>query len=102
MSRCSKPGCTGHASAVLAYDYAARKVLLHDPDPGPLSPHVYAMCNLCAERLTPPRGWYVEDLRTEPPLFLDDELPRPSHHDEPAPEDDFATASRQLFFGTSA
>lgn len=86
---------------VLAYDYGARRVLLHDPEPGQLSPHVYAMCTGCAERLTPPRGWYVEDLRAEPPLFLDDD--EVSHvtstADEPARLEPSGT--RQLFFGTS-
>ena len=72
MSQCSKPGCTRQSAVVLAYDYGARKVLLHDLPPGTLSPHVYAMCDPCAERLTPPRGWYVEDLRTGPPLYTDD------------------------------
>ena len=77
---------------VLAYDYGARKVLLHDLDRGQLNPHVYAMCDLCAERLTPPRGWYVEDLRTGPPLY--DEY-------VDADGDDFAAANRRAFFETS-
>ena len=65
---------------MLAYDYGARKVLLHDLDPGQLSPHVYGICDPCAERLTPPRGWYVEDLRTGPSIYFEED----SYKEDPA------------------
>lgn len=106
MNLCSKPGC-GHAGAViLGYDYSQRRIMLEDPEGGEISPHAYAMCTSCAEKLKPPRGWEVEDHRSEPPLFLDDvtrlELVEATRLDEPddllAPE----PVGHQLFFGTSA
>ena len=104
MNLCSKPGC-GHAGAViLGYDYSQRRIVLEDPEGGEISPHAYAMCTPCAENLTPPRGWEIEDHRSSPPLFLDDvthlELVEPTRFEEPEPEP--ASVGRQLFFGTSA
>lgn len=66
-----KPSCARPATAVLAYDYAARKAILEDPPEGELSPHVYAVCTICADKLTPPNGWKLSDDRAIPPLFLD-------------------------------
>lgn len=102
MNLCSKPGC-GHAGAViLGYDYSQRRIVLEDPEVGEISPHAYVMCTACAEKLTPPRGWEVEDQRSSPRLFLDDvaylELVEPTRLEEPEPE----PVGRQLFFGTSA
>lgn len=92
---------------MLAYDYAARKAILEDAPQGQLSPHVYVLCIKCAERLRPPKGWELEDLREEPALFLDKvpDLVGPSsqHLDEaPADEPQVVTSRRQLFFGYSA
>jgi hypothetical protein len=68
MSMCSKPGCVGNGTAILAFDYAARRALLADAR-GDISPHVYVLCSDCAERLRPPRGWILDDQRNEPAVF---------------------------------
>ncbi len=102
MTRCSKPGCTHIASVVLAYDYAAQKVVLEDATGGEISPHHYAMCLRCAEKLTPPRGWVGDDRRVAVPLFASERsearvpVPpaRPLEEETPEP-------GRQLFFGSS-
>lgn len=77
MASCAKPGCRNLACVVLGYSYAERIVLLEDAPGGEVPPHAYALCRACAERLSPPRGWSLDDRRASPPLFLD-ELPRVS------------------------
>lgn len=54
---------------MLAYDYSARTALLLDPDPSGASPHLYALCARCAESLSPPRGWILDDRRVKPALW---------------------------------
>ena len=56
------------------FDYAARRAVLEDPVAGQLSPHSYLLCTLCAEKLTPPRGWELQDHRDKPALFLAEEV----------------------------
>lgn len=104
MNLCSKPRCTRTGSVVLAYDYANRRAVLEDPVLGEQSPHVYVLCGLCAERLTPPRGWTLEDRRARPPLFVDEAPgPRVATMREPEPErQPVVLSGRQLFFGSSA
>jgi Protein of unknown function (DUF3499) len=64
VNLCSKPGCTRAGDALLAYDYTERRATLQDPrDAGQVSPHLYVLCSNCAERLRPPLGWHLEDLR---------------------------------------
>ena len=106
MTHCSKPGCSQIASVVLSYDYADQKVVLDDATGGEISPHDYAMCLRCAEKLTPPRGWFVDDRRVAVPLFASDrgesrialgaELAELVEAVEPEEE-----PGRQLFFGSS-
>jgi hypothetical protein len=59
---CSHSGCPNAASAALAFDYASRRVWLHDlldpPDPAS-----YDLCSDHSDRFRPPRGWEVEDRR---------------------------------------
>jgi hypothetical protein len=43
--------------------------LLLDPEPGGRSPHLYALCERCAENLRPPRGWILDDRRLKPALW---------------------------------
>lgn len=69
VNLCSKPRCARPGSVALAYDYAGRRAVLHDPPEGEMSPHLYALCVVCAEKMSPPRGWTIEDERLEPPLF---------------------------------
>lgn len=102
MNTCSKPGCGNPGAAILGYDYADRRAVLEDPSNGDVSPHAYVLCTRCAERLTPPRGWVLDDHRAEPPLFLD----RAREREEgaavealPPPEE---PRRQQLFFGYSA
>lgn len=102
MTTCSKPGCANPGAAILGYDYAARRAVLDDPPQGEVSPHAYVFCTRCAERLTPPRGWVLDDHRAEPPLFLD----RAKDRAEPAPVEALPppdeSRRQQLFFGYSA
>ncbi|MGH2699542.1 MAG: DUF3499 family protein [Actinomycetota bacterium] len=70
MRLCSKPSCHQPASALLAYDYAARLAVLHDAPEGEVSPHLYELCFGCADKLVAPRGWLLDDRRSEPRLFL--------------------------------
>lgn len=69
MRFCSKPGCAHTGTVVLSYEYAAGRVILEDLGDEAVSPHVYVLCESCAGRLTPPRGWVVEDQRAAA-LFL--------------------------------
>lgn len=87
---------------MLAYDYALKRALLQDPAGGETSPHLYALCHPCAERLRPPRGWTLEDRRVEPVLFLDEdeEVAGPSHNGsvETNERAEARPLSRRLFF----
>lgn len=90
---------------MLAYDYADRKAILEDAPAGQLSPHVYVLCLRCAERLRPPRGWELEDLREQPALFLESTkdlvgAAAAAAQEEPA-EEAVGSSRRQLFFGYS-
>lgn len=90
---------------MLGYDYASRLALLEDPpESGRLSPHLYVLCVPCAERLRPPRGWVLEDVRTTPPLFVagDRASTGSVSVEEQIEEPEPATHRRQLFFGYSA
>lgn len=70
MRLCSKPGCHHPASALLGYDYAGRLAILEDALERDVSPHLYALCWSCADKLVTPRGWLLDDRRSEPPLFM--------------------------------
>lgn len=102
MNTCSKPGCGNPGAAILGYDYADRRAVLEDPSNGDVSPHAYVLCTRCAEKLTPPRGWVLDDHRAEPPLFLD----RAREREEAAAVEALPPAEeprrQQLFFGYSA
>ena len=67
---CSKPTCGGPATVVLAYDYGSRMAVLEDAADGSISPHLYALCTCCADRLQAPRGWQLVDRRMAPRLFV--------------------------------
>ena len=53
---CSHSGCTKTAAAALAFDYASRRVWLHDL-PNPPDPASYDLCADHSDRFRPPRGW---------------------------------------------
>jgi hypothetical protein len=67
-------------TAALSYAYSKRLAVLEDPPPGEMSPHLYALCSKCADRLRPPIGWELIDRRDAPPLFLP---PRGGSAEEP-------------------
>jgi hypothetical protein len=50
---------------VLAYDYRAGSARLDDLPEIPISPHLYVLCERCATSLRAPRGWILDDRRTE-------------------------------------
>lgn len=103
MNLCSKPSCTRPGAVVLAYDYSERKALLDDPPVGELSPHLYILCTKCAEKLRPPKGWDLEDRRSEPPLFVERAADLLTIAPPPDEQPQVAESSRrQLFFGYSA
>lgn len=85
---CSRPGCTGTATATLTYDYAGSTAVL-----GPLAvyaePHSYDLCDGHAERLTAPRGWDV--IRLSSPAGL---APEPTSDDIEAIADAVREAAR--------
>lgn len=54
----------------MTFDYDARLAFLDDPADEQVSPHAYVLCISCADRLDPPRGWLLDDRRSEPPLFV--------------------------------
>ena len=101
MNLCSKPGC-GHTGAViLTYEYSRGQIVLDDPAQGEISPHAYAMCMGCAEKLKPPRGWTIDDRRESPPLFLDEVAAARVAREAQGASDEPDVAGRQLFFGSS-
>ena len=104
MNTCSKPGCARPGGALLSYDYQARLATLTDPpEVGEVSPHLYVLCTVCAEKLNPPRGWLLDDMRSEPPLFVSPERePATPAVVEISEEDPAEEYRRQLFFGYSA
>lgn len=102
MNLCSKPGCAHPGGAVLAYDYAARRAVLDDPPGHEVSPHLYVLCMRCAEKLTPPRGWVLDDRRATPPLFLDRAKEREERTEAALPPPREPERRQQLFFGYSA
>lgn len=64
MAQCSKPSCKRTGAVVLAYDYALKRASLEiSEEPGEMSPHLYRLCDSCADRLVLPRGWELIDLR---------------------------------------
>ncbi len=105
MNHCSKPGCTQVGGAVLSYDYDARLAFLDDPPDGQVSPHAYVLCISCADRLDPPRGWLLDDRRSEPPLFVpggDRDPYQPAEAADPSEVPEPIEMKRQLFFGHSS
>ena len=71
IRQCSKPGCQQSASAALGFDYSSRVAILEDAPEGDLPPQLYALCPGCADKLTPPRGWLLDDRRRIPALFIE-------------------------------
>lgn len=63
--KCSRPLCTEAAVSTLTYVYGESTMVL-----GPLAtfsePHCYDLCQLHANATTPPRGWELVKLETNP------------------------------------
>lgn len=69
MTPCAK--CTDPAQVTLSFDYSAGHAWLRDLGPGFDRFKEIPLCEMHAERLSPPVGWTFTDHRTvEPPLFL--------------------------------
>ena len=68
LARCCR--CGSAAAVAMAFNYAERHVWLDDLDDKGMLVAGYAMCDYHAERLTPPGGWRLSDLRRPVrPLF---------------------------------
>ena len=61
--RCARPGCNLAASATLCYHYAERTVWL-EPLLVEAHPANHDLCANHANRLSPPKGWRLEDRRS--------------------------------------
>lgn len=87
---------------MLAYDYSESIAVLEERPLGELSPHLYLLCDRCADKLQPPLGWTLLDRRG-----LTEDVPRaePSRSDpsrngaDPEPQRDY---DQPLLFGESA
>jgi hypothetical protein len=49
----------------MSYDYRQRSVWIHALGTT-RDPHVYELCEPCAERLSAPQGWVLTDTRARP------------------------------------
>ncbi len=67
--------CSAPSAAVMAFNYPERTVWVGDlPESGPVAP-AYAMCEGHANRVSPPVGWTLTDLRHPVrPLFVNREV----------------------------
>jgi hypothetical protein len=63
--KCSRPLCSNNAIATLTYVYGESTMVL-----GPLAtfnePHCYDLCDSHSQATTPPRGWELVKLETDP------------------------------------
>ena len=82
--RCDRPACSEPAAVAYGFDAAGRQVWLDrllDEDRARSG----ALCLRHAQRLTAPRGWWLDDRRVEvPELFRDGEAPVEPPAAEPA------------------
>jgi hypothetical protein len=62
MRTCAKMRCAAEPVATVALRYAERKVVVEDLLPD-RDPNLLDLCREHAERMTPPLGWSVRDLR---------------------------------------
>ncbi len=95
--------------------------MIEDRDRRQISPHLYLLCTLCAEKLRPPLGWTLEDRRSktlaerfeadsltaaaaqpEPDTRLPHEVVRAPARRPDSPPLEPAAQSRQVFFGFSS
>lgn len=66
---CARPGCSDHAVATFAYEYAARTVWLEDVADEP-HPSTYDLCRRHATSMSVPNGWQLSDRRSSvTPIF---------------------------------
>ncbi len=62
--QCSRTGCSDAAGVTLTYDYRRSQVWIDRLAPE-RNPHDYDMCDRHAERLSVPRGWHLDDRRSD-------------------------------------
>jgi hypothetical protein len=60
--RCSRPTCSAIARATLSFDYAQQRAVLTGLVTD-ITPELYDLCDLHAERTSPPLGWKLTDDR---------------------------------------
>ena len=63
MRTCAKMRCDGTPAATVSLRYESREVIVGDLAPQ-RDPNLLDLCPGHVERLTPPIGWEVRDLRT--------------------------------------
>ena len=63
-SHCARPGCTGSPVALLTYDYRQSTAWLDDVG-GRAAGTTWLLCINHADNLRVPRGWELEDRRSE-------------------------------------
>jgi len=60
---CAKTGCDGRAIATVALSYGPKEVLIGDLT-GERDPNLLDLCRSHTDRLSPPLGWKLTDLRS--------------------------------------
>ena len=55
--------CAAPTTTVMSYDYDERQVYLDDPRNAGQAAVVYSLCETHANRMAPPQGWVLTDLR---------------------------------------
>jgi hypothetical protein len=75
VRRCSRPTCSATARFTMAFDYAQQRAVL-TPLIADLTPELYDLCDVHADRTSPPRGWSLADDRytaaTQGRIFTDE------------------------------
>jgi hypothetical protein len=69
MRTCAKMRCAAEPVATVSLLYAEREVLIGDLLPE-RDRNLLDLCREHVERMTPPVGWNVRDLRTDAPVEL--------------------------------
>lgn len=83
---------------MLAYDYSESIAVLEDRPRGEIPPHLYLLCERCADGLRPPLGWTLLDRRD----LFHEELPAPAEIEDPVAAGVPGGHDQRLLFGESA
>lgn len=82
---------------MLAYDYSESIAVLEERPLGELSPHLYLLCDRCADKFQPPLGWTLLDRRG-----LTEHVPRSDPSQNGADPEAQREYDQPLLFGESA